>query len=97
MARVAVSNPYSLLAGARRVLAYIRQPREKRLRQSRTKNADLSEESNLQKFAASKIRDSKVKDQPVARRGVDCSQFVHDRAHHSMAHHGQDGFTHRAF
>jgi hypothetical protein len=67
------------------------------LRQSRTKNTDLPEEWNLQKFAASKNRDSKVKDQPVARRGVDCSQFVHDRAHHSVAHHGQDSFAHRAF
>jgi hypothetical protein len=32
----------------------------------------------------------------VARGGVDPSKFVHDCAHHSVAHHGQDGFTHRA-
>ena len=32
----------------------------------------------------------------MARGGVDRPQLVHDRAHHSVANHGQDGFAHRA-
>jgi len=38
-----------------------------------------------------------IKDQPLARGGVDHSEFVHDRAHHSVADHGKNGFAYRAF
>ena len=37
-----------------------------------------------------------IKDQPVARGGADHSEFIHDRSHHSVGDHGQDGFTYRA-
>ena len=33
----------------------------------------------------------------MARSGADPSQLVHDRAHHSVANHGQDGFADRTF
>src|SRR5437870_1909297 len=33
----------------------------------------------------------------MARGGADHSQLVHDRAHHSVANHGQDDLAHRAF
>jgi hypothetical protein len=41
-------------------------------------------------------RHSQIKDQPVARGGADHSEFVHDRSHHSVADHEQNGFTDRA-
>jgi len=37
-----------------------------------------------------------IKDQQVARCGVDYAQSVHDRASHSMADEGQNHFAHRA-
>src|SRR5207244_7713363 len=40
-------------------------------------------------------RYSQIKNQPVARGGADSSELVHDRAHHSVAIHGQNDFAHR--
>ena len=47
------------------------------------------------RFCAPANRYSQIQNQPVARGSADHAQLIHDRAHHSVANHGQDGFAHR--